>query len=80
MKIIVDMDDPRYYEVRAIEFIQEAMQAGQALSQKFESGLVDGATRYQANIELYNESINYAIGLLALARIARGYTIDKESK
>ena len=83
MKIIVDLNNPEYYEARAIEFIQEAKDSARvfdALKDKKPGDLIDGAVRIELEIDSYHDCLKKAIGLLTLARLARGYTPDAAKK
>ena len=56
MKVLADMQDPHYYEVKAIELIMEAK-------------AIRMHQKWWRNNTRYHEALNQAIQLLALARI-----------
>ncbi len=72
MKVIVDQDDPTYYERRAAEFIAEGQGCEKAASM-----LHIGAEKatYMAR---YHECMKQAITLLALARLSRNGPVQTE--
>ena len=67
LRIIVEQNNPDFYEIRAMEFVIEARQVL--------TGVVTNLVR-----EIYADKIGKAISLLALAKLIRLHLNDKKDQ
>ena len=74
LKIVFDVADPRYYELRALELIQEARQCINRIKMYNPDHIVDPVRELEYT---YHEKLKQAISLLAMARAYESFGEEK---
>ncbi len=80
MKVIVDQNDPGYYETRALELIGEAKKCWKVVESinALQEVTPSNYQKQKDNRERYHECMKNAISLLGLARLGRSDGTSEE--